>query len=83
MDDLLQQALDGAAASAAAEAGLGPATTANGMVFLLIAATGLAMALVYVPVRLFLTITERSRKLRLLQRIRRTREALSSPLVQE
>jgi hypothetical protein len=83
MDDLLQQAIDGAVASAAAEAGLGPATTANGMVFLLIAGLGLAMALVYVPVRLFLTITERSRKLRLLQRIRRTREALSSPLVQE
>ena len=83
MDDLLQQTLDTAAASAAAEAGLGPATSANGMVFLLIAALGLLMALVYVPVRLFLTITERSRRLRLLQRIRRTREALTAPLVSE
>ena len=46
MDDLLQHTLDGAAASAAAEAGLGPATSANAMVFLLIAALGLVMALV-------------------------------------
>jgi|LauGreDrversion4_2_1035121.scaffolds.fasta_scaffold2000259_1 hypothetical protein len=83
MDDLLQQTLDTAAASAAAEVGLGPATPVNGMVFLLIAALGLAMALVYVPIRLFLTITERSRRLRLLQQIRRTREALTAPLVSE
>jgi hypothetical protein len=83
MDDLLQQTLDNAAASAAAEAGLGAPTTANGMVFLLIACLGLAMALVYVPIRLFLTITERSRRLRLLQQIRRTREALTAPLASE
>jgi hypothetical protein len=38
------------------------------------------MALVYVPVRLFLTITARSRRLRLLQRIRRMREDLAQPL---
>ena len=38
------------------------------------------MALIYVPVRLFLTITARSRRLRLLQRIRRLREALGQPL---
>ncbi len=80
MDDLLQQTIDTAVASAAAEAGLGPATTANGMVFLLIAALGLLMALVYVPVRLFLTITARSRRLRLLQRIRRLRDDLGQPL---
>ena len=80
MDDLLQQTIDTAVASAAAEAGLGPATTANGMVFLLIAALGLLMALVYVPVRLFLTITARSRRLRLLQKIRRLRDDLGQPL---
>ena len=39
-----------------------------------------AMALVYVPVRLFLTITARSRRLRLLQRIRRLREELGQPI---
>ena len=38
------------------------------------------MALVYVPVRLFLTITARSRRLRLLQRIRRLREELGQPI---
>ena len=48
----------------------------NGQVFLLITALGVAMALVYVPIRLFLTITVRSRRLRLLQRIRRLREEL-------
>ena len=44
--------------------------------------TGLAgaMALVYVPLRIFLTVTERSRRLRLLQRIRRLRDQLAQPL---
>ena len=44
--------------------------------------TGLAgiMALVYVPLRIFLTATARSRRLRLLQRIRRLREELAQPL---
>jgi len=82
MDDLLQQTLDEAtvsAATAALDAGLGPATRADGMVFLLIAALGLAMALVYVPIRLFLTITARSRRLRLLQQIRRLRDDLGRP----
>jgi hypothetical protein len=80
MDELLQQTIDGATASAATaalEAGLGPATRANAMVFLLITALGLLMALVYVPVRLFLTITARSRRLRLLLRIRRLRDDLA------
>ena len=80
MDDLLQQTLDEAtvsAATAALDAGLGPATRADGMVFLLITVLGLVMALVYVPIRLFLTITARSRRLRLLQRIRRLREDLT------
>jgi hypothetical protein len=52
--------------------------TANPLVFIAITAVGLAMALVYVPIRLFLTITARSRRLRLLQRIRRLRDELST-----
>ena len=48
--------------------------------FILIAALAAAMALVYVPLRIFLTATERSRRLRLLQRIRRLRDALTQPL---
>ena len=53
----------------------------NGTLFFVLMA-GLAgsMALVYVPLRVFLTATERSRRLRLLQRIRRLREALAQPL---
>ncbi len=74
MEDLLQQTLD----SAATESVLVPSTSADGMVFLLIATLGLLMALVYVPIRLFLTLTARSRRLRLLQRIRKLREDLGS-----
>jgi hypothetical protein len=48
--------------------------------FILIAALTGAMALIYVPLRIFLTATERSRRLRLLQRIRRLRDALTQPL---
>ena len=53
----------------------------NGTLFFVLMA-GLAgsMALVYVPLRIFLTATERSRGLRLLQRIRRLREELAQPL---
>ncbi len=53
----------------------------NGTLFFVLM-TGLAgsMALVYVPLRIFLTATERSRRLRLLQRIRRLREELAQPL---
>ncbi|MCX5927840.1 MAG: hypothetical protein NTZ23_11100 [Cyanobium sp. LacPavin_0920_WC12_MAG_63_22] len=76
MEELLQQTLE----SAATESALDQSTTADGMVFLLIAALGLLMALVYVPIRLFLTLTARSRRLRLLQRIRRLREELAQPL---
>ncbi|MBW4530753.1 MAG: hypothetical protein KME02_08715 [Aphanothece saxicola GSE-SYN-MK-01-06B] len=79
MEDLLQQTLD----SAATDAALVPSTSADGMVFLLIAALGLLMALVYVPIRLFLTLTARSRRLRLLQRIRKLREDLAQPLAPE
>jgi hypothetical protein len=44
--------------------------------------TGLAgiMALVYVPLRIFLTATERRRRYRLLQKIRRLRDELVQPL---
>jgi hypothetical protein len=76
MEDLLQSTLD----SAAAEGGLVVSSKADAMVFLLIAALGLAMALVYVPIRLFLTITARRRRLQLLQRIRRLREDLVQPI---
>jgi len=38
------------------------------------------MALIYVPLRVFLTVTARSRRLRLLQRIRRLREELTQPV---
>ncbi|ABM77403.1 hypothetical protein PMIT1342_01220 [Prochlorococcus marinus str. MIT 1342] len=53
----------------------------TGALFFVIMA-GLAgiMALVYVPLRLFLTATARSRRLRLLQRIRRLRDELGQPL---
>jgi hypothetical protein len=75
MEELLQQTLEGAADRA-----LSAPASADGLVFLLIASLGLVMALVYVPIRLFLTLTARSRRLRLLQRIRRLREDLGQPL---
>ena len=75
MDELLQNTLEGAADRA-----LSPPGGADGLVFLLITSLGLLMALVYVPIRLFLTITARSRRLRLLQQIRRLRETLGKPL---
>ena len=52
----------------------------DGWAFLLITAFGLAMALVYIPIRLFLTITARSRRLKLLQRIRKLREVIAEPI---
>ena len=79
MEELLKTALENATADPSLTSG----ETANGMVFLLVAALGLLMALVYVPIRLFLTITERSRRLRLLQRIRRLRDDLGQPLVRD
>lgn len=75
MEDLLQQTLEDAADRA-----LSSPAGADGVVFLLIASLGLLMALVYVPIRLFLTVTARSRRLRLLQRIRRLRDDLGQPL---
>ena len=77
MEDLIQQTLD----SASADPALNQGDAMNGMVFLLVAALGLLMAMVYIPIRLFLTITERSRRLRLLQRIRKLRDDLGQPLV--
>jgi hypothetical protein len=79
MDELLQQTIE----SATAEVALGPTGSANGLVFLLVAALGLLMALVYVPIRLYLTITARGRRLRLLQRIRKLREDLGQPVVRK
>ena len=76
MEDLLQTALE----SADQAISLDPGSPANAMMFVLVAAAGVLMALVYVPVRLFLSITARSRRLRLLQRIRRLREELAQPL---
>jgi len=74
MEDLLQSALE-----TAAEEALGPVMpAANPVVFLAITSLGLAMALVYVPIRIYLTTTARSRRLRLLQKIRRLRDELST-----
>ncbi len=63
------------------QAGYGPNMHDSGTLFFLLM-TGLAgtMALVYFPLRLFLTATARSRRLRLLQRIRRLRDELGQPL---
>ncbi|MEB3233876.1 MAG: hypothetical protein VKM98_00475, partial [Cyanobacteriota bacterium] len=58
---------------------LGPVMpSANPLVFIVITGVGLLMALVYVPIRVFLTVTARSRRLKLLQRIRKLRDELSS-----
>ncbi len=57
-----------------------PTTGSNVIAFLVVVGLGLAMALIYGPLRLFLTITTRSRRLRLLQRIRRLREELAQPV---
>ena len=48
--------------------------------FVLLAGLAATMALVYVPLRIFLTATARLRRLRLLQQIRRLREELAQPL---
>lgn len=76
MEDILQQTLE----EAVAVSGLDPSSSTNGMVFLVITTLGLAMALVYIPIRLFLTITARSRRLKLLQKIRRLRQDLRQPI---
>ena len=48
--------------------------------FVLMAVTAGTMALVYVPLRIFLTVTARGRRLRLLQRIRKLLDELAQPL---
>lgn len=48
--------------------------------FVLMAGLAGIMTLVYFPLRLFLTATERGRRLKLLQRIRRLRDELAQPL---
>ncbi|MEY3735183.1 MAG: hypothetical protein RLZZ624_241 [Cyanobacteriota bacterium] len=77
MDDVLETTLE---ALAGQPDSLG---MTKAMAFLLIAGLGLAMALIYIPLRVFLTATARSRRLRLLQRIRRLREELGQPVAPE
>ncbi len=48
--------------------------------FILMAGLAGAMTLIYFPLRLFLTATARSRRLKLLQRIRKLRDELGQPL---
>ena len=48
-------------------------------IFTLTAALAATMTLVYFPLRFFLTLTARSRRLKLLQRIRRLRDELGQP----
>ena len=50
------------------------------LLFVLMAGMAGMMALVYVPLRIFLTVTARGRRLRLLQRIRKLRDELAQPL---
>ena len=50
------------------------------MTFLLLAALGVLMALIYLPLRINLTLTARGRRLRLLQRIRLLRQQLGEEL---
>ena len=50
------------------------------LLFVLMAGTAGIMALVYIPLRIFLTVTARGRRLRLLQRIRKLRDELAQPL---
>ena len=74
--DALAESLNGPLTEVLAD----PTTGSNVIAFLVVVGLGLAMALIYVPLRLFLTITTRSRRLRLLQRIRRLREELAQPV---
>ncbi len=48
-------------------------------IFTLTATLAVTMTLVYFPLRFFLTLTARSRRLKLLQRIRRLRDELGQP----
>ncbi len=55
-------------------------TDSGALFFGLMAGLAGTLALVYVPLRIFLTATERSRRFRLLQRIRKLRQELGQPL---
>ncbi len=48
-------------------------------IFTLTATLAVTMTIVYFPLRFFLTLTARSRRLKLLQRIRRLRDELGQP----
>ena len=49
------------------------------LIFTLTATLAVGMTLVYFPLRFFLTLTARSRRLKLLQKIRRLRDELGQP----
>ena len=49
------------------------------LIFTLTATLEVAMTLIYFPLRFFLTLTARSRRLKLLQKIRRLRDELVQP----
>ena len=52
----------------------------SNLIFILTATLAVAMTLVYFPLRFFLTLTARSRRLKLLQKIRRLRDELGQPI---
>lgn len=80
MEELLQSTLENVVVDPLVGPLADPLGVPNYITFLVVAGLGLLMALVYVPLRLFLTFTARSRRLRLLQQIRRLREQLGQPL---
>ena len=49
------------------------------LIFTLTATLAVTMTLIYFPLRFFLTLTARSRRLKLLQKIRRLRDELGQP----
>jgi len=51
----------------------------NNLIFTLTAILAIAMTLIYFPLRFFLRLTARSRRLKLLQKIRRLRDELGQP----
>jgi len=51
----------------------------NNLIFTLTAILAIAMPLISFPLRFFLTLTARSRRLKLLQKIRRLRDELGQP----
>ena len=51
----------------------------SNLIFTLTAILAVAMTLIYFPLRFFLTLTARSRRLKLLQKIRRLRDELGQP----